>query len=192
MKPDQVNYTRQLYAELRDYVKHEDSLINHRTTWLMTVQAFLIATFGFSYQKRFEVLSHARLENAVASLSDLIWQFDVFLIILSVVGIGTSATARRSVTAAVEAIESVDECWNKLKASGGWRRSCDEEPMLSYLPDITGGGNKAASRKGIGLSADLPLFFLILWIGFCALSLAILATDWVELASHPVTSGFFI
>jgi hypothetical protein len=34
----------------RDYVKHEDELINRRLTWLLTVQGFLFAAYGLTNQ----------------------------------------------------------------------------------------------------------------------------------------------
>jgi hypothetical protein len=38
--------TRELFWIYRLYVQYEDDLINNRTTWLITIQAFLLATFG--------------------------------------------------------------------------------------------------------------------------------------------------
>jgi hypothetical protein len=32
----------------REQIRHEDSLIDHRMTWLLTLQAFLFAAYGFS------------------------------------------------------------------------------------------------------------------------------------------------
>src|SRR5271155_2266738 len=34
------------YKIYRDYMKHEDDLLNHRTTWLLIFQGFLFATLG--------------------------------------------------------------------------------------------------------------------------------------------------
>jgi hypothetical protein len=57
----QMNTTNiiEIYELFRSYVKHEDTLIDHRTTWLIYIQSFLLATFGFSYQKKFEVYANA-------------------------------------------------------------------------------------------------------------------------------------
>ena len=35
----------------RDYMQHEDNLINQRVSWNSTIQGFLFATYGLSQQK---------------------------------------------------------------------------------------------------------------------------------------------
>ena len=35
-----------VYQIYRDYMKHEDDLLNQRTTWLLVIQGFLFATLG--------------------------------------------------------------------------------------------------------------------------------------------------
>jgi hypothetical protein len=54
---EKIRYYQELYVLYRDYIKHEDELINARTSWMINIQSFLIATFGFSYQKKFEMVS---------------------------------------------------------------------------------------------------------------------------------------
>jgi hypothetical protein len=63
----------ELYLNYRDYIKHENILINYRTTWLITIQSFLITTFGFSYQKKFEVISSAALNGLTLIQDTLRW-----------------------------------------------------------------------------------------------------------------------
>jgi hypothetical protein len=41
----------ELYKLFRDYVKHEDDLINNRLNWNFTIQGFLFAAYAFSLQK---------------------------------------------------------------------------------------------------------------------------------------------
>jgi hypothetical protein len=47
-----------IYELFRDYVKHQDSLINNRLSWLLTIHGFLYATYGFTIQKKLEVAQH--------------------------------------------------------------------------------------------------------------------------------------
>lgn len=54
---EKIKYYQELYVLYRDYIKHEDELINARSGWMINIQSFLIATFGFSYQKRFEIIT---------------------------------------------------------------------------------------------------------------------------------------
>lgn len=37
------------YLEVRQQVEHEDNLLNHRLTWLMTSQSFLFAVYAIQY-----------------------------------------------------------------------------------------------------------------------------------------------
>jgi hypothetical protein len=39
------------YKCMRDYLEHEDTLVNIRFTWGLTVQGFIIGAFGFTLQK---------------------------------------------------------------------------------------------------------------------------------------------
>jgi len=44
MRADEITY----FEMTRAQIQHEDSLINHRMTWLLTFQAFLFGAYGFS------------------------------------------------------------------------------------------------------------------------------------------------
>src|SRR5580658_9768416 len=39
------------YKLFRDYIEHEDSLINQRLLWNINIQGFLFAAYGLSVQK---------------------------------------------------------------------------------------------------------------------------------------------
>src|SRR3954453_13719795 len=56
-----------LYKEYRDYLKHEETLINNRTTWLITGNALLIAALGVIFQKRLDQLANANTDVRVSS-----------------------------------------------------------------------------------------------------------------------------
>lgn len=152
LTPKKIDKLFELY---RDYLKHEDNLVNHRLTWLVSVQSFLIATFGFSYQKKFEVISQAILDSKLSALENTIFLYDWFLFFLVLIGLGTSFSAWRSVSAAVRAI-------NRLKL--GWKKIIGSQPQHYHLPDITGGGDEKASDDGVRLSLGLPRFFLFFWL----------------------------
>jgi hypothetical protein len=44
-----------IYKTFREYIRHEDALINNRMTWVFTIHGFLYATYGFTIQKKLEV-----------------------------------------------------------------------------------------------------------------------------------------
>jgi hypothetical protein len=61
MNPRKDNASRSMIAPYNDeihkvyqihraYIEHEDNLTNHRTTWLITIQSVVLATFEFCFQ----------------------------------------------------------------------------------------------------------------------------------------------
>ena len=145
-----------VYAIYRKYIEHEDSLVNHRTTWLITVQSFLLATFGFSYQKRFEVAERLLARGkALKDLGPISVEYGIFLVALALVGLITSMAAFLSIHAAVRALRSLRNNWHRISR---------ERNSTGYLPGITGGGDSGADRRGISLSMWAPIFFCVLWL----------------------------
>lgn len=151
-RPEQLDELFNLY---RDYLKHEDGLINYRTTWLVSVQSFLIATFGLSYQKKFEVLAQAIEKCTVTKLEISIYLYDIFLVLLVIVGVYTSYAAIHSVKAALLANEELIRKWEEI---------IQYYPPRYHLPAISGGGHPEALGKGKKLALNLPLGFLITWL----------------------------
>lgn len=146
----------ELFTLYRDYLEHEDGLINYRTTWLVSVQSFLIATFGFSYQKKFEVLGQAITKCTVGELEVTIYLYDFFLFLLVLIGIVTSRAAIRSVKAAVLAIGALQKKWEGMIEH-------KEYPELFHLPKVIGGGFHKTPDEGAELALGLPKVFLISW-----------------------------
>ena len=118
----------------RDYIKHEDDLVNHRLTWLLTIHGFLYATCGFTLQARPEVaqrvasdfLKYAttvcpnldqmtskacidvqRHYFSIDSLGYTSIELDLFLFMLALVGIAISFFGLRSIRAAVDSSVSL-------------------------------------------------------------------------------------
>ena len=148
------NYER-VFSIFRKYITHEDILINHRTTWLITMQSFLWGTFGFSYQKKFEVfvrLTEAKIDPAlIANASD---EYNGFMLVLAIVGFFTAAVSYLSVNAASNAIDALRLTWD----SSPYKRASH-----AYLPAITGGGHYTAPWFGMIISKGLPVLLSFLW-----------------------------
>jgi hypothetical protein len=169
----------EIYELFRSYVKHEDTLIDHRTTWLIYIQSFLLATFGFSYQKKFEVYANAcsgrwisgesatdlvkagckAADQLARTMDNLPHQYDVFLLVMCFVGVGVSIASWISISAAVSALSSLEKKWKKK-----WKTNAFYEAELAVLPSITGGGHPRAAWLGKLLPQLLPAFFTILWV----------------------------
>jgi hypothetical protein len=120
------------YEFFRDYVKHEDNLINQRLTWLLTIHGFLYATCGFTLQKKYEIaekiasdyVAHpallcpivdyahkcAQLQVKYFSMDNLGFtsiEVDLFLFFLAAVGFIISILALISINAAKNAANSI-------------------------------------------------------------------------------------
>lgn len=143
-----------VYKLHRAYIEHEDRLINHRTTWLITIQSFLMATFGFTYQKRFEVAAelHHKGEN-LSSLGAISDEYSLFMVALALIGLAVSLLALVSVRAAAKSIGKLDTSWN---------RYIGPNPP-PHFPGVTGGGDDDAARTGVWLSSAIPAFFSSVW-----------------------------
>jgi len=144
-----------VYKIHRDYIAHEDNLIHQRTSWMITIQSFLIATFGLSYQKRYEFIAQYYAANKkMPCFPPIDSDYTIFLISLCCIGAGTALATLFSVYAAIRALRRVRNNWRDLV--GQWHPR--------YLPGITGGGDRIASKHGITLSIWVPAFFLAIWI----------------------------
>lgn len=167
------NYER-VFALFRKYITHEDQLINHRTTWLITMQSFLWATFGFSYQVKFGLfvkLTEAKIDPAlVSAASD---QYNGFLLVLAIVGFFTAVVCYLSVNAATNAIDALRQKWD----ASPYKRSSN-----AYLPEITGGGHYTAPWFGTVVSKALPVLLSFLW--FLTIAVILSSKKWSLMWSY--------
>jgi hypothetical protein len=160
------------YKIQRAYIEHEDNLINHRNTWGTTIQSFLIATFGFSVQKIFEVaekiLSHSDAAASVL-LAKFILIFMLFLLPLCIVGLMTAVSQKRSVRAAYDAIDAVRRNYDCVAKTNDFERT------YSLVP-ITGGGDRHLQNHDFNISGKMPKIFMYFWLivgSLCLLTLLV-------------------
>lgn len=148
-----------IYRVFRDYSEHENHLINHRTGWLITVQSVLLATFGFSIQKYFEVIEKIRERADAAALNaamhDINIEYLSFLVLLTLIGLLTSIGAYFAIDAARKAQHSIHDLLDQQHKN---------DPFASKLPYICGGGDPLADERGARLAVYFPYFFGGLWI----------------------------
>lgn len=144
-----------IYLIYRSYVEHEDELIHHRTTTLVTTQSFLLATLGICYQKRFEVAAtFFDQHRSLSSIGLVNIEFSGLMLSLAIIGLASSVIAIFSLRAAKAALQKLEIDWRKIAV----RRS------ITYLPRLTGGGNPKAIKHGIYLSLYTPYFCFIFWL----------------------------
>ncbi|MDF0522836.1 hypothetical protein P0R31_36995 [Bradyrhizobium yuanmingense] len=102
------------YETFRSYARHEDNLINNRLTWILTIHGFLYATYGFTIQKKLEIIEKisagspafvhfARCYSTSNHSDALLWsllQVEVFMLLICIVGSCISAFGFWSISAA--------------------------------------------------------------------------------------------
>lgn len=154
-----------------EYTRHENELIHHRTTWLVTTQGGFILILAFLIQKYFEVVINLlKIVPNPENASQLVINSDqratlslfiVFWIIICIVGFATSLSARRSIDAAIRAQTSIREKWDRLFLA---------RADLVGLPHLMGGGSEIADKNGAHFARRLPQILLTVWIIFLILA----------------------
>ncbi|WP_408596543.1 hypothetical protein [Pseudomonas sp. PLMAX] len=142
-----------IYLIYRNYVEHEDELIHQRTTTLITIQSFTLATLGICYQKRFEVAANCSQIKNLSDIGIVNVEFSGLMVALALIGIMTSIIAIASISAAKVALKQLEDSWDDII----------KNKKITYLPKLTGGGNPNATKKGIYLSLYTPYFCLTFW-----------------------------
>jgi len=147
-----------LYNAYRDYVKHEDTLMNVRMTWFLTIQAFLFSCYALLNQKRISAgnFELVRSWQEFIDITELKFKFSlIILVLICFFGYFTARRSYISVRAASLAIVALRSKWDAEFARRG--------PFAS-LPSITGGGNDKARDEGWASAAFLPRAAMVIWV----------------------------
>lgn len=141
--PNSFERLTTLYNIYRDYMKHEDDLLNQRTTWLLVIQGFLFATVG--------VLGEWPLQLGV----DRLGHERLFLVyVLGGVGFVVGLVALLGIVAASDAIDELRRKWDLIRVHyDGWED----------LPEIAGGGDPTAHQRGKWPPRLIPASILLAW-----------------------------
>jgi len=139
------------YEAFRSYVRHEDSLVNSRLSWNLTVQGFLFAGYGVLAQKAFEFCADGKTPigpfNSLRSTMLVLGLLGVMISLTSFVGICAANMATR-------------------KVRKQWQAKIDASPKLKGLfPALTGGGARGAEAAGQIPQFFLPVLFILAWLG---------------------------
>ena len=139
-----------LYSIYRDYIKHEDDLLNRRLMSNIILEGFLFATDGFSHE----------LLHAAAFHDGLMADLKVLPMVLPFVGIAAGVLTVMSIVAAQSAIAGLKKDWEEI--------ACEIDPKaLSRLPALTGAGQKLSNGLGkvpqIGIVAVIMCGWVAIW-----------------------------
>lgn len=157
------------FDRYRDYVKHEDGLINNRITWLVAMQSILVGTFSFACQKIYELHSPPKGTIGPEGPDVATLVYLALLLGLGVIGYLFASISRQSIVAADRAISS-------LRAK--WEMDFKGRPGFVGFPNLTGGNDNSVVPKGFGSTLYLPIFFMWLW-GLVDLSIVVvLCMNW--------------
>jgi hypothetical protein len=140
-----------IYNIYRDYIKHEDELINRRLLSNIILQGFLFTAFGFSI----EFLRRSTIDNGL--LANLIFLPFVF----PLVGCAVGVLALMSIVAAQEAIDGLKKDWEHIAS--------DIDPkILARLPGLTGAGQKRSNSLGkipqVGIACVIIIAWVAVWL----------------------------
>lgn len=137
----------ELYKITRTYITHEDSLINNRLTWLLTIQGLLFTAYGLA------------LRETVKS-SELV----SLIFLLKILGIMTSFLGLTGILAAVFSIREIEQKWQSFKP-----QNLISSSLVDNLPDITGGGSQVAHILGGFTPISLVSIFFVAWFSLLTL-----------------------
>lgn len=177
-----------IYEQYRNYIQHEDSLINHRMTWMLTIHGFLYASYALTLQKKVEILDRLNVASGSkagstaagieAALPGIASRFDfaffelsVFLMVIAFVGIVVSFSALMSILAAKQAINGLARQFGNqfdvqvvsgLNAASFSRTG--PTPSTIALPHIVGGGDPRAPGRGSFATWLIPCALIASWL----------------------------
>jgi hypothetical protein len=169
--PAELDHCRH-YEIFRDYVKHEDELINNRLNWNFTIQGFLFAAYTFSLQKVSEVRENILLHLPSQALQVVLnshilglRELRIAMVMVALVGLSVSGWVYLSVSAARIAIDEVVRKWHTLYPDYGSNPTAGKRNTHGpYLPGLTGGGHVSTHDFGFMAPRALPLGFVAAWL----------------------------
>jgi hypothetical protein len=173
-----------LYGKFRDYLEHEDDLINSRLTWSLTVHGFLFASYGILLGKIADDFIELQKAGAHVLLEEhIISALFLFQMPVAALGVFIGYSSWRAIIASHNAIQHLVTI---AHADGQPLHILEGRKMVPLgsilLPRIIGGGAKIRhgrrneDRTGSARSYYLRLPALIMWL-------------WMFLASVSLVCG---
>jgi hypothetical protein len=164
-----------MFREIRNYIEHEDNIINARTTWFMTFNSFLFGGFSLVIVGMTAKQPELELQQLRA----------IIVLLFSAIGVALAVTTNLSVRAAYSAIRKLRIFW-----------STHYEPLdlslaaVPIFPHIIGGGpNERVALKGRILSLWMPFWTGSAWL-IIGLGAALrLASITFEITLEPMQIG---
>ncbi|SLN49406.1 hypothetical protein ROA7450_02440 [Roseovarius albus] len=140
---------------LRSRIEHEDTLVNHRLSWLMSFMGFLFAAYAFSFMAEatslgVDIPGNSNSDQAAGIIS-LQKSIKVMRVLMELIGVGAAAVALLGICAAnratLDSTEGSDGKFEKLRE-------------YHFLFPI---GHKATNRAGMIASTLFPCIIFTFW-----------------------------
>lgn len=164
----------EFFKQTRDQIKHEDNLINNRVTWLIAVQAFLFAAYGFAFSSQSTAIASIVKE---ANLSkEGLQQFSKIIAEVckadsSPVEFISSVEYAKETLAAIGVLSAGLIMWGIVAAAksmgdlvDGWERGPGKRCAENYPQIIGRGVPPQGIIAGLVPPFALPISFCIMWI----------------------------
>jgi hypothetical protein len=154
-KPKILDY----WKVYRDYVEHEDELINQRLQRLLIIQGFLFAAFGEVITKFVDAKASNFSFQFAGNWFDCLlgipstWLMLTFCIVLAATGGFSAFKVMDALAAASHALDALEEAWAALI-------SCH---TIYGFPGLRGGGAPKAHERGLGHVRFVAGWFLTIW-----------------------------
>lgn len=143
----------ELYKIYKSYLDQENTLTSSRSTWCITIQAFLLGSFGLLANKYYELMING-IERNDALFNLIMLNYGILLLTISLLGMVVSVYSSISTKAASKAMENIESTWKN------WHKSDADE---AGLPNITGGGVINAGKNGGKFARSIPQLMFIFW-----------------------------
>lgn len=133
-QPENLLSGKEMHAVFRDYIKHEDTLVQYRVTWLLVLAGMLLTTYVTLYGLMLYIISSAPKVRAERALVDypITTLLFVPIFLLSLIGITASVICFRSILGASSSTKSMLAAWARFKESPYWKESDKFLPKLVF------------------------------------------------------------
>jgi hypothetical protein len=160
-----------IYDMFRDYVKHEDTLVNVRLTWVLAIQGFLFAAYGVTFSKKLDILQKIAdlgYFRVTKDLTHAITEIQAILAVIAFVGALISFFGWISINAAHEAVRNIENIFRQNIILQSDKSNGQKIVNVSglYLPNIVAGGldPEVSSKRGGFVAQSIPWILIICWI----------------------------
>jgi len=146
------------YRVIRDYIIHEDNLINQRMTWMILIQSFLVAGFVYSLSSGLDDKGgdSANIGSSIPmsdTLTAIVWAIPLTGLTISLLGFV-------SILAASNALTSLTRTYSPQFEEKGF-------------PPLSGGGSGSAALLGFVAPFLIPVAMVVLWVLALGITVAV-------------------